>query len=191
MASIATTTTSETTALPVAGTYTIDQIHSTVGFVARHLVGAKVRGKFTEFSGTITVAEVPEASSVEAEVAVASVETGQEQRDAHLRSGDFFEAESFPKLTLRSTGLTRTGGDEYLLHTELTVRGVTRSVDFDLAYLGSGPGMAPGSVVAAFEASAEIDRRDFGVSFGGALDNGGVIVGNKVRIELDIEAHKQ
>ncbi|HUZ09347.1 MAG TPA: YceI family protein [Acidimicrobiales bacterium] len=186
-----TTETVDTTTLPVAGTYTIDQIHSTVGFVARHLVGAKVRGKFTEFSGTIVIAEVPEQSSVQADVAVASVETGQEQRDAHLRSGDFFEAESFPNLTLRSTGLTGSGGNEYVLQAELTVRGVTKPVDFDLTYLGSGPGMAPGSVVAAFEASAEIDRRDFGVSFGGALDSGGVIVGNKVRIELDVEAHKQ
>ena len=181
----------DTTSLPAAGTYEIDQIHSTVGFVARHLVGAKVRGRFSDFSGTITIAEVPEQSSVQAEVVVGSVETGQEQRDAHLRSGDFFEAESFPNLILRSTGLTRSGDNEYVLHADLTVRGVTKPVDFDLTYLGSGPGMAPGSVVAAFEASAEIDRRDFGVSFGGAIGNGGLIVGNKVRIELDVEAHQQ
>jgi polyisoprenoid-binding protein YceI len=177
--------------LPPAGTYAIDPLHTTVGFVARHLVGSKVRGRFTEFDGSITIGEVPEQSSVWAEASVASVETGQQQRDAHLRSGDFFAADEFPKLSLQSTGLTRVGDDDYLLHTNLTVRGVTKPVDFDLSFLGTGPGMAPGSVVAAFEASAEIDRRDFGVSFGSLLEGGGVIVGNKVRIELEVEAHRQ
>ncbi|HEY3942620.1 MAG TPA: YceI family protein [Acidimicrobiales bacterium] len=176
---------------PTPGTYAVDPLHSTVSFVARHLVGAKVRGHFKEFSGTITIGEDPEQSSVNADVVVASVETNQEQRDAHLRSGDFFEVEAYPNLTLRSTGLTKKSDESYVLHADLTVRGVTKPVDFDLEYLGTGPGMAPGSEVAAFEASTEIDRRDFGVNFGGALDSGGLIVGNKVRIELDVEAHKQ
>jgi polyisoprenoid-binding protein YceI len=177
--------------LPPAGTYTIDPLHSTVGFVARHLVGSKVRGRFTEFDGSITIGAVPEQSSVKAEASVASVETGQEQRDAHLRSSDFFGADEYPKLALESTGVTRVSDTHYLLHTKLTVRGVTKPVDFDLMYLGTGPGMAPGSVVTAFEASAEIDRRDFGVSFGSVLEGGGLIVGNKVRIELEVEAHRQ
>jgi polyisoprenoid-binding protein YceI len=180
-----------TAALPPAGTYVIDPLHTTVGFVARHLVGSKVRGRFAEFGGTITVGEVPEQSSVRAEAVVASVETGQEQRDAHLRSGDFFGADEFPTLTLESTGVTPVGHNEYTLHANLTVRGVTKPIDFDLTYLGTGPGMAPDSVVAAFEASAEIDRRDFGVSFGSVLEGGGLIVGNKVRIELEVEAHRQ
>jgi polyisoprenoid-binding protein YceI len=180
-----------TSGLPPAGTYAIDPLHTTVGFVARHLVGSKVRGRFAEFDGTITVGEVPEQSSVRAEASVASVETGQEQRDVHLRSGDFFGADEYPKLTLESTGVTPVGDNEYLLHTNLTVRGVTKPVDFDLTYLGTGPGMTPGAVVAAFEASAEIDRRDFGVSFGSVLEGGGLIVGNKVRIELEVEAHRQ
>jgi polyisoprenoid-binding protein YceI len=177
--------------LPPAGTYVIDPAHSTVGFVARHLVGSKVRGKFAEFEGTITIAEIPEQSSVRAEAVVDSVETGQEQRDQHLRSSDFFAADQFPKLTLESTGLTRASDAQYLLHTNLSVRGVTKPVDFDLAYLGTGPGMSPGSVVAAFEASADIDRRDFGVSFGSVLEGGGLVVGNKVRIELEVEAYRQ
>jgi polyisoprenoid-binding protein YceI len=177
--------------LPPAGTYAVDPLHSTVGFVARHLVGSKVRGRFTDFDGSIVIGEVPEQSSVRAEASVVSVETGQEQRDAHLRSGDFFAADEFPSLTLESTGVTQVSDTEYLLHTNLTVRGVTKPVDFDLTYLGSGPGMAPGSVVAAFEASADIDRRDFGMSFGSVLEGGGLIVGNKVRIELEVEAYRQ
>jgi polyisoprenoid-binding protein YceI len=183
-----TTEFSTTGALPVVGTYDVDPMHSTVGFVARHLIGAKVRGRFKEFSGTITIADPPEQSTVEAEVVVASVQTDQDQRDEHLRSGDFFEVEKYPTLKLRTTGLSALGGGRYTLHSELTVRDVTRPIDWELTYLGSGPGMAPDSVVVAFEASADIDRRDFGVSFSRALDNGGLIVGNKVRIELDVEA---
>jgi polyisoprenoid-binding protein YceI len=122
---------------------------------------------------------------------VASVETGQDMRDEHLRSGDFFEVDKYPTLKLRTTGLSSLGGGRYTMHSELTVLDVTRPIDWDLSFLGSGPGMAPGSVVIAFEASTEIDRRDFGVSFSRALDNGGLIVGNKVRIELDVEAHKR
>ena len=94
-------------------------------------------------------------------------------------------------MTLKSTGLTKLSDSSYTLHADLTVRGVTKPVDFELEYLGTGPGVAPGSQVVAFEASTEIDRRDFGVSFGGVLEGGGLIVGNRVRIELDVEAHKQ
>ena len=128
---------------------------------------------------------------MEAEAVVASVETNQEQRDTHLRSGDFFAVESHPTMTLKSTGITKLSDSTYTLHADLTVRGVTKPVDFELEYLGAGPGVAPGSQVVAFEASTEIDRRDFGVSFGGVLEGGGLIVGNRVRIELDVEAHKQ
>jgi polyisoprenoid-binding protein YceI len=179
-----------TLVLPPAGTYVVDPVHSTVGFVARHLVGAKVRGTFEKFSGVLEVREPVEASSVDAEVEMASVTTGQVDRDAHLRSGDFFDIENHPTMSLKSTGLKRISDTEFELATELTVRGVTRPVVFSLTYLGSGDGMAPGSTVVGLEASAEIDRRDFGVSFNRALDNGGLIVGNKVRIELDIEAHR-
>lgn len=190
MADTATTTTGAL-ALPETGTYSVDPVHSSVEFVARHLIGSKVRGRFTRFSGTVTIAEPPEASSLEAEADAASVETGEERRDQHLRSGDFFDLEQYPHLTLRSTGLRHVGGNDWKLQTELTVHGVTRPVEFHLEYLGSGPGMTPGSAVAAFSASAEIDRRDFDVSFSGALDSGGLIVGNKVRIELEVEAVKE
>lgn len=180
----------ETPNLPPAGTYVVDPAHSSVTFVARHLVGSKVRGQFHSFSGTVTIAEPPEASSVVAEVEADSISTGVDQRDEHVRSADFLDKEHHPKFTLTSTGLTHTAGAEWKLGTELTVRGITRPVDFELEFLGSGPGMAPGSVAAAFSAAAEVDRRDFDVSFAGALDTGGLLVGNKVRIELEVEAIK-
>lgn len=177
--------------LPVTGTYVVDPVHSNIEFVARHLVGAKVRGRFTRFTGTITIAEPIESSSVHAEVEAASISTGQDQRDEHVRSADFLDAENFPTFTLQSTRLSRRDDSHWALETDLTVRGTTKPVVFDLEYLGTGPGMAPDSVVAAFEARADVDRRDFGVSFGAALGAGNLVVGNKVTLELSIEAHKQ
>ena len=177
--------------LPETGTYVVDPVHSSIEFVARHLVGAKVRGRFAAFSGTITIADVIENSSVHAEVEAASISTGQDQRDDHVRSADFLDAANFPTFTLQSTGLSRRDDANWVLETELTVRGVTKPVTFDLEYLGTGPGMAPDSVVAAFDARADLDRRDFGVSFSAALGTGNRVVGNKITLELSIEAHKQ
>ena len=178
-------------AAPPPGVYEVDPAHSSVTFVARHLIGSKVRGQFSRFSGTITVIEPPESSFVEAEVEAGSLGTGVDQRDQHVLSGDFLDVEHHPKLVLRSTGLAHLGGSGWRMPTELTIRGVTRPVELDLEYLGSGPGMTAGSVVAAFSASAEIDRRDFDVSFSGVLESGGLVVGNKVRIELEIEAARK
>ncbi len=184
------TTAPSTTQLPVAGVYTIDPVHSTVGFVVRHLVAAKVRGQFNDFAGTITVGETFETSKAEATVQAASITTNNEMRDNHLKSGDFLEIETYPTLTFASTGLTAKGDNRFELTGDLTLKGVTKSVTFDLEYLGSGTGMAPGSTVAGFEARTEIDRRDFGVNFEGALENGTIVVSNKVTIELAIEASK-
>lgn len=182
------TTAPSTIQLPAAGVYTIDPVHSTVGFVVRHLVAAKVRGQFSEFNGTITVGETLEASKAEATVQAASITTNNEMRDNHLKSGDFLEIETYPTLSFTSTGLTAKGADRFELTGDLTIKGVTKSVTFDLEYLGSGTGMAPGSTVVGFEARTEIDRRDFGVNFEGALENGTIVVSNKVTIELAIEA---
>ncbi len=175
----------------VTGTYAVDPVHSTIGFVARHLVGSKVRGKFSEFSGSIVIADPVESSSVEAEALAASISTDQAQRDAHLKSADFLDLENHPKLTLKSTGLTKSSDTEYQLAVDLTIRGVTKPVVFDVEYLGTGPGLSPDSTVLALEATTEIDRRDFGVSFSAALDTGGLVVGNKVKLELEVEALKQ
>ncbi len=182
--------TSETAVLtlPRTGTYNIDPAHTEVGFVARHLIGTKVRGRFTEVSGTFTVAENPEASTLTAEVQAASIHTNQSMRDDHLRSNDFLDVPNHPTLTLRSTGLKRLDDSHWVLTGDLTIRGVTKSVDFDLEFLGEGPSMQEGKTVVAFSATTEIDRRDFGVSFNSSLLDGSVVVGNKVVIEIEVEA---
>lgn len=176
---------------PAPGVYTIDPVHSNVGFMARHLVASKVRGNFSEFSGSITIGETEESSSVEVTVQAASISTNNEMRDNHLKSADFLEFEKFPTLTFRSTKFSPKGSDNYELVGDLTIHGVTKSVNFDLEYLGSGPSMAPGVTVSGFEARGEIDRRDFDVSFNGTLENGSVVVSNKIVLELAVEASKQ
>jgi polyisoprenoid-binding protein YceI len=176
---------------PAPGVYTIDPVHSSFGFVARHLVASKVRGHFNEFSGSITIGETEANSSVEATAQAASITTNNEMRDNHLKSADFLEFEKYPTLTFKSTKFSPKGGDNFELVGDLSIHGVTKSVSFDLEYLGSGPSMAPGVTVAGFEARAEIDRRDFGVSFNGTLENGSVVVSNKIVLELAVEASKQ
>ena len=180
--------TTGTATLPQTGTYVIDPAHTEVGFVARHLIGTKVRGHFTEFSGTFTVAENPEASTLEAEAKAASIETNQSMRDDHLRTNDFLDVTNYPTLTLVSTGLRRVDDSQWVLTGDLTIRGVTKSVDFDLEFLGEGASMQEGKTVVAFSATATIDRRDFGVSFNHSLLDGSVVVGNKVVIEIETEA---
>jgi polyisoprenoid-binding protein YceI len=175
--------------LPPAGTYTVDPTHSSLNFVVRHLLAAKVRGSFKEFEGTIVVGDRPEDSSVHGTVQAASITTNQEQRDEHLRSGDFLEASTHPTLTLVSKRITPKGSERFELLADLTIRGVTKEVAFDLEVLGHGKGMVPGTTVVGFEATTSIDRRDFGVSFNMPLDGGGFAVGNKVELELSIEAH--
>jgi polyisoprenoid-binding protein YceI len=170
------------------GNYVIDPTHTEVGFIARHLIGTKVRGRFTDVSGSFTVAENPEESTLDAVVAAASIHTNQAQRDEHLRTNDFLDVATYPTLTLKSTGLRQVDDTHWALTGDLTIRGVTKSVDFDLEFLGEGPSMVEGKTVVAFEARGEIDRRDFGVSFNHALLDGSVVVGNKVVIEIEVEA---
>ena len=177
--------------LPAPGVYNVDPVHSTVGFIARHLVAAKVRGHFTDFSGVITIGDTPEESSVQATVQAASITTNNEMRDGHLKSADFLDLENHPTLTFTSTKISAKSGDNFELEGLLSLRGVTKSVTFDLEFLGSGPSMAPGVTVVGFEARTEIDRRDFNVSFEGSLENGSLVVGNKVVLEFVIEAHQQ
>ena len=185
------TETTGTGNLPTAGTYTIDATHSTIGFAARHLVAAKVRGRFTDFVGTVTIGDTAETSTVEATVQASSITTDNEMRDGHLKSADFLDLEKFPTLTLKSTKVSAKGAEQYELIADVTLRGVTKSVTFDLEFLGAGPSMAPGVSVAGFEARGEIDRRDFGVNFEGSLENGSLVVGNKIVLEFAIEAAKK
>jgi polyisoprenoid-binding protein YceI len=171
-----------------AATWNIDPIHSEVGFSARHMMVSKVRGRFTTFSGQLVTAEDPLKSSVTAEVDLSSISTGQEQRDAHIRSADFFEVETYPTMTYRSTGI-RVEDGEFVLDGELTLKGVTRRVPLRLELNGFGPD-THGGVRAGFTATGEINRRDFNVNFSAPMANGGAVVADKVTLHLEIEAVK-
>ncbi|WP_066910298.1 YceI family protein [Millisia brevis] len=170
------------------GTWAIDPVHSTVGFTVRHLVVSKVRGTFDVFSGTVTVPEsgVP---SVEAEIDVASISTKNPDRDAHIRSADFFDAETYPTAKFVSTGLTA-GKDGYVLEGDFTLHGVTKPVELALEFNGVNPGMGHGAV-AGFEATTVINRKDFGISIEMPLEGGGAVVGDKITLNLEIEVVAQ
>jgi len=169
-----------------AGTWTIDPVHSDVSFTVRHMVVSKVRGFFRKFEGTLVTGESPEQSSVTATIYLDSIDTNQEQRDAHIRSADFFEVETFPTMNYRSTGVT-VGDGEFTVEGELTLKGVTRSVPLQLELNGFGPD-AFGGTRAGFTATTEINRRDFNVNFSAPMEGGGVVVADKVTIHLEIEA---
>ena len=172
--------------IPAAGTYVLDAAHKRVGFVVRHLMVSKVRGYFREFSGELVTAEDPTQSSVTATVNMDSIDTRQEQRDAHIRSADFFDVANHPTWTFTSTGVRVDDGDLFL-DGELTIKGVTRPVTLTLQAEGFGPD-AFGGTRAGFSATTTINRNDFGVDIAMPLDGGGVVVGEKVTITLEIEA---
>jgi polyisoprenoid-binding protein YceI len=171
----------------VVGTWEIDPTHSTVGFSVRHMMVSKVRGYFREFTGEIVTAEDPAQSRVEATIVLSSIDTRQEQRDAHIRSADFFDVENNPYMTFRSTGVRTEDGADWLLDGELTLKGITRPVTLELELNGFGPD-AYGGIRAGFSARTEINRNDFGVDIKMPMDGGGVVVGDKVTVELEIEA---
>lgn len=170
-----------------AGTWTIDPVHSAVNFSVRHLMVSKVRGKFENFSGTITIDENGNPA-VTAEIDVKSITTGNEQRDGHIKSADFFEVEKYPAATFTSTSV-KPDGDDYLLEGDFTLHGVTKPVTLKLEFNGVNPGMGNGPV-AGFEASVELNRKDFGIDIEMPLETGGTVVGDKVTITLEIEAGK-
>ena len=182
-------TTTQAAVIPgyVTGTWAIDPVHSEVGFSVRHLMVSKVRGKFTKFSGELVTAEDIFTSSATAEIDLASIDTGNEQRNAHLRSSDFFDADNHPLMSYRSSGLRADGDGGYVLDGELTLRGITKSVPLALEVNGFGPD-AYGGTRAGFSATAEINRQDFGVSYNAPLETGGVVVSDKVNVYLEIEA---
>ena len=173
--------------LPPAGTWTFDKNHTTVGFVARHML-SRVRGRFNDFEGTVVIGERPEDSVAEVEIDAASIETKTDMRDNHLRSSDFFDVENHPKLVYRSRELRPTGERTFQLVGDLTIRGVTREVVLDAEFLGWGPGPSEDSpIVAAFSASTEVDREDWDLTWNVAVETGGWLVGKKVKIEIDSE----
>ena len=168
-----------------AGTWNIDATHSTVGFSVRHLMVSKVRGRFQNFSGTITVS-ADGTPSVNAEIDVASITTDNEQRDGHLKTADFFEVEKFPTATFTSTSV-KPSGENFVLTGDFTLHGVTKSIEMKLEFHGVNPGMGAGPV-AGFEATTTINRRDFGISIDMPLEGGGAVVGDKITLTLEIEA---
>lgn len=171
-----------------AGTWAIDPTHSTLGFTVRHLMVSKVRGRFQDFSGSITVDESG-VTAISADIDVASITTDNAQRDGHLKTADFFEVEKFPTATFRSTSVTPKG-DGYVLTGDFTLHGVTKPVELTVEYNGVNAGMGNGPV-AGFEATTTINRRDFGISIDMPLEGGGAVVGDKITLNLDIEAGLQ
>lgn len=172
-----------------AGTYTIDPSHSEVSFTVRHAGIAKVRGVFTEFSGDVVVAEDLENSVAHAEIVASSVQTGDKNRDNHLRSGDFFNVETKPTWTFAGTGV-KADGDDLVLVGDLTINGVTKPVELDLEY--NGTAVDPfGNERVGFSAQTEVSRKEFGLTWNAALETGGVLVSDKAKISLEISAVKQ
>lgn len=170
---------------PNPGRYALDKSHTTVSFVARHMMVAKVRGYFPEFEGEIVVGETPATSSVNVTIQVASVDTRDEQRDNHLRTNDFFEAEKYPTMAFKSTSV-EPDGEGWKVTGDLTIKDVTRPVVLGVEF--NGAQRDPwGGVRAGFSATTEIDRHDFGVDFNAALEGGGFVVGPRVKIEIDAE----
>jgi polyisoprenoid-binding protein YceI len=175
--------------VPVAGAWKVDHIHSDIRITARHLMVAKVRGTFEVFDAEILVGEDPVDSTVKIEAKASSVTTGTTDRDNHLRSSDFLDAEQFPLVTFESTSL-KPSGENWKLTGDLTIRGVTRPVTFDLVFEGAATDPY-GNTKAGFSAIGEIERRDWGLTWNVPLENGGMLVSEKFQIEFDIEADLQ
>jgi polyisoprenoid-binding protein YceI len=173
--------------IPVVGAYEIDPAHTAVEFVGRHMMITKVRGRFTDVRGRITIADNPEDSHVEVEIGAASVSTGNDDRDAHLKSGDFFDVEHYPTVTFRSTSVRSLPDNTWEVDGDLTIRDATRrvmlQVDFD------GGGASPfGDQRIGFSAATDVNREDFGLTYNVALETGGLLVGKIARIELSVQA---
>jgi polyisoprenoid-binding protein YceI len=170
----------------VVSTWTIDPAHSSAEFAVKHLMISTVRGSFSQVEGVFQVDEAePMGSSVSARIPVATIDTGVEQRDAHLRSADFFDVEKFPTIDFRSTKIEGEG-DEWKLEGDLTMHGVTRPVVLDVEFEGRGPGMQ-GEERAGFTATTKLNRKDFGMQWNAAVEAGGVVVGDTVKVTLNIE----
>ena len=179
---------SSTTQIPgyLAGTWDIDATHSTVGFSVRHMMVSKVRGYFTKFEGVIVTAADPAASTVEASIDMDSIDTRQEQRDAHIKSADFFDTGNHTVMTFRSTGI-KAKGDDWTVEGELTIKGITKPTTLSLELNGFGPD-AYGGTRAGFTGKTDISRKEYGVDIDMPMDGGGVVVGDKISVELEIEA---
>jgi polyisoprenoid-binding protein YceI len=178
---------SATVTSPLTGSYTIDPSHSRIGFVARHAMVTKVRGSFNEFEGSAHVdAENPAASTARVIIQATSIDTRNADRDAHLRSNDFFAMDTYPEISFTSTEV-EASDEGYRITGDLTIKGVTNPVSVDFEYTGTA--LDPfGNTRAGFEGRATINRKDWGVSYNAALETGGVLIGEKIVLEFDISA---
>ena len=172
----------------IAGDYTLDITHTRIGFSARHAMVTTVRGQFTEFEGAAHIDTAnPSGSSAKVNIRAASISTGQADRDAHLRSADFFDVETFPELTFVTTGVTRVDATTWTVTGDLTIKGVTNPVSIDFESTGSA--VDPyGNLRIGFEGATSISRKDWGLTWNAALETGGVLVSEKIKLEFDVSA---
>jgi polyisoprenoid-binding protein YceI len=184
------TSTATTDFARLTGTYTIDPAHSRIGFVARHAMVTKVRGAFNEFEGAAVLDGAhPANSTAQVTIKAASIDTRNAQRDEHLRNNDFLSVQSYPEITFASTAVRRTGADGFELTGDLTIKGVTNSVTIPVTYEGAATDPF-GNLRVGFEGSTTINRKDYGVTWNAALETGGVLVSDKIGLELEISAVK-
>jgi polyisoprenoid-binding protein YceI len=173
--------------VPPAGTYDIDPAHTEVEIIARHMMIAKVRGRFEEFSGHLVVGEDPTASRVEVQIEAGSINTNESSRDEHLRSADFLDVEQWPHIRVVGEGPKHLGGKDFRITAELTIRDVTKPVDIDFSL--EGVTIDPwGNTRAFFSGAFSIKREEFGVTWNQALETGGVMVGPELKAELEVQA---
>jgi polyisoprenoid-binding protein YceI len=174
----------------LTGTYTIDPTHSEIGFSVRHAMVTTVRGQFAEYDGKLQLDGAnPAASTAEVTIKVVSIDTNQEQRDGHLRTGDFFDAEAHPEITFTSTAAEQVDAETYRLTGDLTIKGTTKPVSIDFTFNGQATDPF-GNLRVGFDGSTTINRTDWGLSYNAALETGGVLIGEKVKLSFDISAIK-
>ena len=175
----------------LTGTYAFDPAHSRFGFVARHAMVTKVRGSFNEFEGSAVInGDEPTASSVSVSLKVASIDTRNGMRDDHLRTNDFLDAATYPEITFASTSVEWDGGNDFVVHGDLTIKGVTKAIAIPLEFQGSATDPF-GNERIGFEGSTSLLRSEYGVTYNAALETGGVLVSDKIALEFEISAIKQ
>ncbi len=182
-----------TTAQPQTGTHTwvIDPVHSAIEFSVKHMMVATAKGRFTKFEGTVTFdPQHPQNTAAVATIEVSSIDTGNDQRDEHLRTNDFFLAEQYPTATFRSTRIALEDDEKAKMYGDLTIRGVTKPIVLDVEFEGQGQD-AYGKQRAGFTATTAIDRLDYGINWNPALETGGVVVSNRVKLTINISAIRQ
>ncbi|MFF7446976.1 MULTISPECIES: YceI family protein [unclassified Streptomyces] len=174
----------------LTGDYTIDTAHSTIGFTVRHAMVTNVKGKFLDFSGSLHLdGGDPSASTASIDVKMDSIDTGSAERDGHLKSADFFKIEEYPTMTFRSTSAEALGGEDYRITGDLTILGTTRPLTIDLEFNGAAKDPF-GNERVGFEGKAEIKRSDWGLTWNAALETGGVLISDKIKLSFDISAIK-